>query len=156
MKTTLIIIISLMSFVSNAQDSIVSDHNMYDEYYSFQGTRIHDLNHLISIVGANPLALNSALRAQQFKVRSVVLLTTSIFTVGTAAGHFGDKVDNESLIWYGISALCITGGLMSYHNKNKSEQKAVNTFNEGVRTSGMGHQLDLVMSGNGLGLRFYF
>ncbi len=156
MKYLLFLFVLSQSFEVYSQDTIAFDHNEWDDYYSIGGDRIDDLNELISVVGSNPIALQYAQKAQGFKFGSAILLCTSILTVSAAAGPGQNSLEKDRLKWYGISALTISAGLMSYHVKNKNEERAVREYNKSRSAKLPNGQLDVILSMRGFGIKITF
>ncbi|PCJ64170.1 MAG: hypothetical protein COA58_14405 [Bacteroidetes bacterium] len=156
MKISITLILLLLFSISEAQDTIILDHSVNNEFYSYKGNKVKNLRKLAEIVEDNQLAHTEVLNAQTYKTMSWFFLNIGVLVTWGSSGHFGDELNVSNAIGYGIAASCFTAGLMSYHRKNKSEERAVNYFNQGIVSDNRKFDLNLAFVHNGLGVRLTF
>lgn len=153
---TMLTVSLTLSFGQAVNDSI-SMKKVFGGYQFYQGNKRLNMNKLVNTMQPNEVAYKEIKSAQSTYTIATIFGVAGGFMVGWPIGTaLGGGDPNWTMA--GIGAGLIVVSIPISQKFNKQAKHAVDTYNSGLKTSSFWDksELELSMSGNGIGLKLRF
>ena len=152
-----LLIVSLISALGQTSNDSIVVKKVFGGYQYYQGGSLMNMNMLMDAMKGNELAYSQIKSAKSVYAMSFIFNYAGGFLVGWPLGTaIGDGEPNWTLAAIGAGLIAI--GIPINQSFNRKARLAVDTYNNGIRTSSLWDdtELNLSMSENGIGFTLRF